>query len=260
MFHVVFDGVLQVLSDRVFHFVFDGVLHVVFDGVLQVLSDRVFHVVFDGVLHVVFDGVLHVVFDGVLHVVFDRVLHVVFDRVLHVMCDGVLTHSPGACTPTTMPSSQSSAKVASSTEQKLATRAKRSVSRVTMKSEKDRVNIVTSITTCSQRTSRTTLPPHTIASGASVVRRNSDISPSYPLAGEKPNDLLRRLLQLWPTSSYRPSTRVKPEATAEYNMRILKARQRPRFKVRVSTVVAVDASLTKKAQMARSMSLSRPLK
>ena len=130
-----------------------------------------------------------------------------------------------------------------------------------MKSEKDRVNIVTSTTTCSQRTSRTTLPPQTIASAASVIRRNSDISPSYPLAGEKPNDLLRRLLQLWPTSSYRPSARVKPEATAEYNMRILKVRQRPRFKVRVSTVVAVDtASLTKKAQMARSMSLSRPLK
>ena len=235
--------------------------HVVFDGVLQVLFDRVFHVVFHGVLHVVFDGVLHVVFDRVLRVVFDRVLYVVFDGVLHVMCDGVLTHSPGACTPTTMPSSQSSAKVASSTtEQNLATHAKRWVSRVTMKWEKDRVNIVTSTTTCSQRTSRTTLLPHTVASAASVVRQNSDISPSYPLAGEKPNDLLRRLLQLWPTSSYRPSARVKPEATAEYNMRILKARQRPRFKVTLSTVVAVDASLTKKAQMARSMSLSRPLK
>ena len=210
----------------------------------------------------VLDGVFYFAFDGVLHVAFDGVLHVVFDGVLHVMSDGVLTRSLGACTPTTMPSSQSSAKVASSTtEQKLAARAKRSLSRMTMKSEKDRANTVTSTTTCSRRTSRTTLPPHSVASAASVFRRNSDISPDSPLAGEKPHDLLRRLLQLWPSSSYRPSARVKPEATAEYNMRILKARQRPRLKVRVSTVVAVDtALLTKKAHMARPISVSRPLK
>ena len=67
--------------------------------------------------------------------------------------------------------------------------------------------------------------PSSAIGTSNVYRRPSDISPDSPLDGEKPNDLLRRLFEMWRvqlTPSYRPYVCVSPEATAEYNLRRLK--------------------------------------
>ena len=78
--------------------------------------------------------------------------------------------------------------------------------------------------------SRSTVQQNTTASTfsiSSVERGNIDISPDSPMAGEKPNDLLRRLYEMWPaqlTDSYRPHVEPSPLATAESNLRYVRER------------------------------------
>ena len=65
------------------------------------------------------------------------------------------------------------------------------------------------------------------------------------MEGEKPNDLLQRLFEMWPTQltpSYRPHAHGSPEATAEFNLRYLKElypihQQRSLRKAKISGVV-----------------------
>lgn len=121
----------------------------------------------------------------------------------------------------------------STTEPKQASRAKGSDSRTTMKSDKEQAkDCVHSMVSTGCRTSKTTLvcdinnvqPPSAIST-TSVIRRPSDISPDDPLDGEKPNDMLQRLYELWRiqlSPSYRPHVCGNPEATAEYNLRSLR--------------------------------------
>ena len=112
-------------------------------------------------------------------------------------------------------------------------KAKRSESRVIAKGVK--VDKGMEVDKDSARTasvcSRSTVQQNTTASTfsiSSVERGNIDISPDSPMAGEKPNDLLRRLYEMWPaqlTDSYRPHVEPSHLVTAESNLRCIRERQ-----------------------------------
>ena len=95
-----------------------------------------------------------------------------------------------------------------------------------MKSDKDQAYSITSITTCSPTYDGSIIiQPSSFVSTSNVHRRQRDVSPDSPLEGEKPNDLLQRLYELWRiqlSPSYRPHVCGNPEATAEYNLRSLR--------------------------------------
>ena len=153
----------------------------------------------------------------------------------------------------------------STTEQRQTTDNEISDSRLTVKSDKDLGNSLSSIATCS-RTSRNTLlcdgsviiQPSSCVSTSSVLRQQKDISPDSPLDGEKPNDLLQRLYELWRiqlTPSYRPHVYGNPEATAEHNLECVKSIQRSRLqkkgKQMPSAMVLQAVVYMKKVQISR---------
>ncbi|KAL8600716.1 hypothetical protein ACOMHN_057305 [Nucella lapillus] len=63
-------------------------------------------------------------------------------------------------------------------------------------------------------------------SGTKSAFNAGDCTPNYPpRGGEKPNELLQRLYNLWPTqltASYRPNAVGNPEATADFNLRYIR--------------------------------------
>ena len=118
----------------------------------------------------------------------------------------------------------------STTEQRQTTDHEISDSRLTLKSDKDQAYSITSITTCSPTYDGSIIiQPSSFVSTSNVHRRQRDVSPDSPLEGEKPNDLLQRLYELWRiqlTPSYRPHVYGNPEATAEHNLECVKSIQR----------------------------------